>query len=166
LPCSQSTHTQSKPALAMNRDRFVPGNICHAPNEIPEPDVRAFCSRFADFITEAMVSAPRGCGIDGDRYVNCQGRTVYAHRSENKCSRTRLFIQTKLNVQPFEIRDDIGELEKWSCGGSTEIITGPAPVESPPRSPTTISIERLSIICLVMNSALFRRGLSLSTFVE
>ena len=27
-------------------------------------------------------------------------------------------------------------------------------------------IERLSVICLVMNSALFRRGFSLSTFVE
>lgn len=54
LPCSQSTHTQSKPALAMNRDRFAPGNICHAPNEAPEPDARAFCSRLADFITEAI----------------------------------------------------------------------------------------------------------------
>jgi hypothetical protein len=70
LPCSQSTHTQSKPALAMNRDRFVPGNICHAPNETPEPDVRAFCRRFADFIIEAMVLALRECDTDEDRYVN------------------------------------------------------------------------------------------------
>jgi hypothetical protein len=39
----------------MKRDRFVPGNICHAPNETAEPDVRAFCRRFADFIIDAIV---------------------------------------------------------------------------------------------------------------
>ena len=39
----------------MERDMLVPGNICHAPNEAPEPDESAFCSRFADFIIEAIV---------------------------------------------------------------------------------------------------------------
>jgi hypothetical protein len=96
----------------MNRDRFVPGNICHAPNETPEPDMRAFCKRFADFIIEAMVSALRGCDTDEDRYVNCQGRTVYAHRSENKCFWDEATRSTKLNVQLFEMHDDIGKLEK------------------------------------------------------
>jgi hypothetical protein len=46
----------------MKRDRFVPGNICHAPNETAEPDVRAFCRRFADFIVDAMVVGTRNVG--------------------------------------------------------------------------------------------------------
>jgi hypothetical protein len=72
---------------------------------------------------------------------------------------------TKLDVQLFETHDDIGKLEKFSCGGVQKSLPGPAPVGSPPCSPT--SIERLSAICLVMNSALlFRRRFSLSTFVE
>jgi hypothetical protein len=48
-------HTQSKPDLAIVLDRCEPGNICHAPNDVPLPVRRAFRRMFAVFITDAIM---------------------------------------------------------------------------------------------------------------
>jgi hypothetical protein len=66
---------------------------------------------------------------------------------------------TQLNVQLFEMYDDIGNWRNASCdscGG----------VQNLRHAWFSTSIERLSVIRLVMNSALFRKEFSLSTFVE
>ena len=49
----------------MNWGRFELGNICHALNEAPEPDVRAFYRRFADSIIDAIVAGTRLGGKGG-----------------------------------------------------------------------------------------------------
>ena len=48
-------HIQSKPARAIVRDRCVPGSICHAPKERPEPVPSAFRKVFAFLITAAIL---------------------------------------------------------------------------------------------------------------
>src|SRR2546421_12413660 len=55
FPCSQSTQTQSNPALAITLDKLPPGSICQAPKEAPEFMRKAFCNRFAFFMMEAMI---------------------------------------------------------------------------------------------------------------
>lgn len=59
FPCSQSTQTQSNPALAITLDKLPPGSICQAPKDAPDSVRKAFCSRFAFFMMEAMTREVR-----------------------------------------------------------------------------------------------------------
>lgn len=71
LPCSVSTATQSKPHRATVRLWLVPGSICHAPKEMLEPALNAFCNLLAACIfTEALCIAP-DCDIGGSATGLC-----------------------------------------------------------------------------------------------
>lgn len=53
LPCSQSTRTQSYPALARVRDMLLPGSNCHTPNASP-PLSRTDLTRFVPCIVRCF----------------------------------------------------------------------------------------------------------------
>lgn len=54
----------------MARERCVPGSICHAPNDRPDPVFRALRSEFEFFITLAIVSL---LVLKARRVAKCEG---------------------------------------------------------------------------------------------
>ena len=54
LPCSVSMQTQSKPHRAMVLDKCVPGSICQAPKDKPEPVNSALRKALELFMTCAI----------------------------------------------------------------------------------------------------------------